>query len=361
MPKDLHKIYSGSVIVFIGKIINAGAQYLLILILGRFLGPAEVGLFLLGRAIMRFANIGGTLGFQGSFLKFIPEYLLKKQYDNVPNIIKFAFLSSCSVSLFIAIILYATASVLSVHLFGDQDLIPVIKPFSISLPLFTFLTILLASIRSLRDMFGLSIVQNIILPVGTILITVLLFIYSRNVQSTIIAYLISVSLSIVVGLHFLKRSLSEKRREVPNTIPRKNIISYSIPFMGSGIVGFFLMWMDTFMVGIIKSIEQVGIYNGAARIALFSNIILISVNSIFGPTISKLYTKGDLIGIESAYKTTVRWIIHISIPFYVCIFMFSKKIMGLYGPQFIQGSSALIILSLGQLVNIYLLDQQVIY
>lgn len=352
MTKDLRKIYSGSAIIFIGKIINAGAQYLLILIMGRFLGPAEVGLFFLGRAVMRFANVGGSLGFQGSLLKFVPEYLVKKQYHNVHSIIKFAFLSSFSTSLFIAIILYTLAPFLSVHVFDDSSLVPVIKLFSICLPLFAFLTIMLTLIRAFRDMLGLSIVENMILPGSAIIITLLLFIWSRNVEAVVHAYLISVILSIAVGSYYLKKNLPKQKRKVPATLSHNKILSYSMPLMGSGILGFFLVWMDTLMLGILSNAEEVGIYNGAARIALFSNIMLASVNAVFAPTISKLYTKGDLAGLESAYKKTVRWIIHISIPFYLVIFTFSNEIMSLYGAQFTQGSTALIILSVGQLVNI---------
>ena len=352
MTKDLHKIYSGSVIVFIGKLINAGAQYLIILMIGRFLGPAEVGLFFLGRAILRFANIGGTFGFSGSLLKFTPEYMVKKQYYNVHRIIKFAILCSGIISVFLAILLYTLAGVLSVHLFGDENLIRVIRIFSICLPLFTILTILLASIRSFRDMLSFSIVENAILPGGIVVFTLLLFIYSREVQSVLFAYILSIISSIIIGILLLKRSLPEKEQDDLNIISRKEILSYSMPFMGSGIIGFFLLWMDTIMLGILKNTEAVGIYNGAVRIALFSNIVLASVNSIFAPTISKLHTKADLFGLESAYKTTVRWIVHISLPFFLIILIFSKDIMGIYGTQFIQGSTALIILSLGQLVSI---------
>lgn len=352
MTKDLHKIYSGSVIVFIGKVINAGAQYLIILMLGRFLGPVEVGLFFLGRAILRFANIGGTLGLSGSLVKFIPEYLVKKQYHNVHRIIKFAILCSGSVSVFIAILLYTTAGVLSVHVFSDENLISVIRLFSFCLPLFTIMTILLASIRSFRDMFSFSIVENIILPGGIVVITLFFFIYSREIQSVIFAYMISILLSITIGILLLRRNLPEKGQEVLNTLSRKRILHYSMPFMGSGIIGFFLLWMDTIMLGILKNAEAVGIYNGAVRIALFSNIVLASVNSIFAPTISKLYTNDDLKGLEVAYKTTVRWILHISLPFFLILFIFSKEIIGIYGTQFIQGSTALVILSFGQFVSI---------
>ena len=148
MNRDLQKIFSGSVVIFIGKIINAGAQYLLILILGRVLGPAEVGLFFLGRAIMRLANVGGTFGLSGSLLKFIPEYLARKQYFNVHRIIKFAFFTSISMSVFIAIFLYIISSALGLHFFRDENLIPVLRVFLIGLPLFTILTILLTLIRS---------------------------------------------------------------------------------------------------------------------------------------------------------------------------------------------------------------------
>jgi O-antigen/teichoic acid export membrane protein len=352
MIKDLHKIYSGSTVVFIGKLLNAATQYLIILLLGRFLGPAEVGLFFLGKAVLRFCNIGGTFGLSGSLLKFIPEYIVKEKFYNVHMLIKFAIIFAASISIFLALVLNTTAGVLSVYLFGDENLVQVIRLFAICLPLYTVLTIVLACIRSFRDMLSFSVLENIILPGGHVVIALILFIYSRDVQSVILAFMLSILLSILIGLILLKRNLPDKERKNIDKISRKKILSYSMPFMGSGIIGFFLLWTDTIMIGVFMNAENVGIYNGAVRIALLSNIVLASVNSIFAPVISRLYTKGSMADIELAYKTTVKWIIHLSLPCFLIIFIFSDEIMGLYGPQFIHGSTALIILSLGQLVSI---------
>jgi len=350
--KELRKILSGSVIIFLGKIINAVSQYILILMLGRFLGPAEVGLFFIGRAIMRFTNISGTLGFPGSLLKFVPEYMVKKQYYSVRYIIDFAYVSTFCLSLLFSLVLYSVSFFLSNNIFKDQNLTPVIKLFSMCLPLFAIFTITIASIRSFRDMFSLSMVENIIFPAGSIVTALFIFNFYRSLSSFIVAYAIGIIMAIIFGFYFLQKSLPIRFDENPSKISKGHLINFSLPFMGSGIIGFSLMWMDSFMLGYFTSMEEVGIYNGAARIALFSNIILASVNTVFGPSISKYFATDDLNNLKMAYKTTVRWIIHISLPFYLFIFFLSEKIMGLYGTQFIAGSYALIILSFGQLVNI---------
>ena len=348
----IRKLVLGSGIVFIGRIFNAVCQYLLILLLGRFLGPAGTGLYFLGLGVMRFVNTGTMIGLNESLIKFIPDYLTKKEFQKVYSIIKFALSSTFLFSLSIAIVIYSSSHLISVYIFNDGDLSPVIKIFSICLPLFTSLQILISSIRSFRNMVSLSIVESMILPGCVTFLTFLSLLLKKCVETAVVAYFASIVISIVSGFFLLKRELPEKNNEQNSTICKGAIIRYSLPLMGSGIIGFLLMWMDTFMLGILKNTQSVGIYSGAARIALFSSIVLFSVNAIFAPTISKLYSEGDIEGLGAAYKATVRLIIYSSLPLYVIIFVFSKNIMGLYGTEFIQGHIALLILCAGQVVNI---------
>lgn len=349
---ELRKIYSGSIIAFSGEILSAASQYLLIIVLGRLLGPAEVGLFFLGRAIMRLASIGGTLGFSESLLKFIPGHLTQKKNNEIRKTIHFAFLSTFLISTVLAVFLYLASGALSTRLFKDEELIAVIRGFTICLPLFSILTMMFSSIRAFREMLKLIILSKIVYPGGVLVFAIIYLYYTKTVLSVIFAVLTALIVSIALGLVFLKKILPPKNHIEFHAFSGLRMYRESIPFIGTGIVGFFLYWMDSFMLGILDNSEAVGIYSGATRIALFSTIILSSINSVFAPTISKMYALKNFTGLERTYKTTVRWIIHISIPIYLFIFLFSSQIMGLYGSAFRQGNIALIILSLGQFLNI---------
>lgn len=353
MRKIFKDVFRGSLITFIGRIINAGCQYGLILVMGRCLGAAGVGLFFLGKAIMMFSNALSSIGLNASLPKFIPEYIVKDEYGKVLECIKFSFLIVLIFSVAISVGLFKSADYLALNVFNDVHLAGVIRLFCIVLPIYALLRMLLSSIRSFRDMVGLTIVESIILPLGTIIFGLFFLAYRSSVFSIVWAFLVSVVLGIAVSAYLLfKKFENKKNRLTKRHISYGYILKYSFPLMGTGIIGFALSWVDTFMIGLFRNSGEIGIYNGASRIALFSNIILASVNTIFGPTISTLYSKGLMKDLELSYKATVRWIIYISIPVYLMIFLFPQGIMSFYGTEFIAGSTALVILAIGQLVNI---------
>ncbi len=352
MNKNLNIIYSGSIVFFVGKTFNVIAQYLLIILLGRNLGANNVGLFFLGFSIISFTNVIGTLGYSESILKFIPEYLAKNELYNVPKIINFISLSSIFVLIICALFLYYFSDFLGNNLFNDANFSSVIQSFSLCLPFYGILSIFSSILRAFKDILRFSLIKNIFQPWSFIVFSFIVFYFSNNINYIIFSYFLSILLSLSINIFFLRIHLPTKSSPLKFNFSRKKIFCYSIPFMGSGILGFFLVWMDTFMLGIFRSSSEVGIYSCAARIALFSNIILVSVNSIFGPIISDFYTKKDFCGLEYAYKTTVRWIVHISLPFFFIIFIFPNIIMETFGEQFIKGASALTILCVGQFINI---------
>jgi O-antigen/teichoic acid export membrane protein len=211
---------------------------------------------------------------------------------------------------------------------------------------------MISSLRSLGNVVGYTLHSNVTFPGSLLLFTCFTVFFKENLIWILLSYLASLVLSSIVGCLRLKKDLPEGKIVQSRDFATRELLGYSVTLMGSGVLGFFLMWMDTLMLGLLGTSQQVGIYSAAARIAIFSNILLTSVNTIMGPTISRLFASRDMQGLASVYKAGARWIIHISLPLYLILFIFADEIMGLYGSTFLVGAQALIILSVGQLINV---------
>jgi O-antigen/teichoic acid export membrane protein len=105
------------------------------------------------------------------------------------------------------------------------------------------------------------------------------------------------------------------------------------------------------MIGYFKSPDEVGIYNAAMKTALLISTILLSFNTIFSPIISDLYNQDKMKKLGVLFKTVTKWRFSICFPLFLLIVLFSKEIMSIFGQEFIQGTSVLIILALGHLVT----------
>lgn len=109
---------------------------------------------------------------------------------------------------------------------------------------------------------------------------------------------------------------------------------------------------DVIMIGIMKDPEMAGIYNIATNGADIISFMLVAVNMTIAPLIAALYHKNKLKELREIMKKTARTAFLAGVPLLGVMIFFGGRLMGLFGKEFVVGHQALIILSLGQIVNI---------
>jgi O-antigen/teichoic acid export membrane protein len=105
-------------------------------------------------------------------------------------------------------------------------------------------------------------------------------------------------------------------------------------------------------IGYSISIEKVAVYKVAFQIATLSNFALTAFNVIFASVITSLYYKGEIAKLADLYKTITKWIVASNIMCFSIIVLFSQDILRIFGEPFVAGSTALILISVGQLFNV---------
>ncbi|MBC8385414.1 MAG: polysaccharide biosynthesis C-terminal domain-containing protein, partial [Candidatus Cloacimonetes bacterium] len=104
-------------------------------------------------------------------------------------------------------------------------------------------------------------------------------------------------------------------------------------------------------MGIYLLPREIGIYNICLKLALMVSLSLTSLNMIFSPTLSGLFARREKKLVEKLYKTTTKWILTISLIAFGILILFSKPILSIFGPAFINGTNILILLVFGDLIN----------
>jgi O-antigen/teichoic acid export membrane protein len=111
---------------------------------------------------------------------------------------------------------------------------------------------------------------------------------------------------------------------------------------------------DVLMLGAMTGAEAVGIYNIASRGADLINFILMPVHQAIGPTVSILYAKRDIIGLQRLVTKSTRIVLLLSLPLAAGLILMGRWFLLLYGIEFTKGHMALSILSIGQISTIAL-------
>ena len=118
--------------VFFSKIL----LYLLRLVLARVLSPEEYGLLFLGLSLIYILIFLVVLGLDGGIERYVPYYRAKKDFRKVKGVITTSLKISFPLSMLVFLMMFLFSEQISVFIFNEPALSPVIRIFSFIIPFF---------------------------------------------------------------------------------------------------------------------------------------------------------------------------------------------------------------------------------
>jgi len=119
-----------------------------------------------------------------------------------------------------------------------------------------------------------------------------------------------------------------------------------------GIVGQIVVnRVDLIFIGSFMSTEDMGIYASATRVARLMPFFLGVITLVVSPVLARYFAEKNYRAFKKVLLLCMLGSTLVSLPLFVIYMLFPEKILGLFGPEFTVGSTILIILSCGQLVN----------
>jgi O-antigen/teichoic acid export membrane protein len=148
----------------------------------------------------------------------------------------------------------------------------------------------------------------------------------------------------------LKKEKSEKNYKI---LSKRELFNYSFPLMFSSVFSILYYWIDSFSLGYLTDVAQVGFYNAVVPIAMLISIIPDLFIQLFYPLITQEYSKKNFKFIEEISKQVSKWIFIITLPLFLLIFIFPGVIINiLFGSEYLLAEKALRILSFGAFFSI---------
>lgn len=316
------------------------------LLITRKFGSVVFGRYTLAVTFSQFIVLIFTLGFPNGIIRLLTD---SNHYDIKPksNFINKVFWITLILSISISIILYINSDFIALYLFKDESLIEYIKIISFFILPLMFHEIFLNIFRGKKDFKKYNFFLFVLPPLLFLIIYFLFFNHNLNETSVIFSFLLSIFTVLILEIIFS----SKLKSSIQNNYPTKQLLKLSLPMMLSGTILFLLSWTDIFMLGIMVSLKDVGIYSAAFKIASIGLIIILVFNVVIGPKIAELYNNNYISKLKTTINKTTQLITFLTIPIFSIIIIFRKEILRFFGDDFILGESVLIILSTGVLIN----------
>ena len=349
------KAVRSTVTIFLIGIASLGVSYLFRLLLARNLSVAEYGLFYSIISFFFIFVVITRLGLGQALVKYISEFLVKKQFAKVKGSIMITLWTHFILSIIVGVIFILISGFLATHYLKMPGYHYLIVLYAIYFIFFPFQSTLSYTFKGFQKMHYYSVMelfQNVIVFVFTFLF---LIVFNMGLKSPFVAHYFIFILPVIFAPIFFKKHFP-KFTKVKATITRPlfnklTIFGISMVIMSVSTVIF--SNADTILITFFLSLEDVGLYQAAFPttkiLANFSTTLLI----VLLPLTSELWARKKFGVLKEGVKDLYKYAALILIPACFTMIIFPDLIIRiLFGPAYEPAANVLRILAVAALINV---------
>lgn len=344
----------GALWTLLMRVVSTGLGFLTSVLLARLLGLSGYGVYTFVFAWMNLLAIPTALGMDKLMVREVAVYRTRGAWDKVSGFLRWGNLAVLGASVGVAV-LAAGVGFVVLEPSGGLRLAFVLA--LLSLPLTTLTSLRQAAMRGFNHIVGGQWPELLLRPALIILFSVLawgllprlglpftaVWAVGAAVGATLVAFL--------VGAALLARVLRREAEPAPPSVELGRWLRSALPFML--ISGMYVLnaRTDVVMLGALAGTDAVGLYTPAARGAELISFVLLAVNTALAPTLARLFAGGKRDQLEATAARSTRLITLSTLPLALGMVLLGGPFLHLFGPEFVGAYTALVILSVGQLIN----------
>ena len=345
---DVSAAARGGGIVFGGKLFAWGARFVLAVLLARLLGAAEYGLYTVALSIAAVGSALAVFGLDSAMIRYLSVYAARGDGPRMRGSLQIGFGIPIALSMIAAAVIVVMADRIATSLIGEPALAPLLRITALLVPAMVLNSLLAAMLQGLRQ-FGRSVLaEQLLQPTSRGVLLVLFALTGMSAVLAMVAMLLSTVAVGIIMLVYLRRAIPRVKSA---TRPTGEIVRFSLPVYFSNVVNTFSGNLQTLLLGALSSVASAGIFAIANQIQMVGSLFHAAIVRATMPLFAELHDAGERSRLEHLYQTTSKWTFSLNMPFFLISVAFPEALMALFGPEFTDGTQALVILAWGAIVN----------
>jgi O-antigen/teichoic acid export membrane protein len=336
---------------FIIRVMSAGIIFLTQVLLARWMGRFEFGIYVYAWSWVAFLGMLSALGLGHTIQRIIPEYRTCDDFERLAGFIRGVRLLCFANGIVAAILLIGI-----VYFLGDRVPAYYVVPFllaGVTLPIFTVSVAQDAMARAF-DWVLLALLPGFVCHPIIVFVTL----GSMHLAGVPVSAVIGLSVAVgsfwfivLVQLMLLGRNIG---RELPKAKRRYEVwhwISTAFPIFL--VDGFFLMltYVDLLVLQLFVPPDDVAIYFAATKTLALVTFVYYAVASTTAHRFSEYHVTGEYEKLARFVTETVRWTFWPSLVLAIVLVVLGKFILSLFGDGFSHGYPLLCVLVIGLVVR----------
>lgn len=343
----------------IGSSFAAIAALVLAVLVGNALGAYNTGLFFQALAIFTIVSQVLRLGTNSAMVRFVSEQRAFGRVGEAWRTVAIGLVPVVIVSIVIAAAVAVFAPQIATWLASpaeQDDLAALLRDMAPYFLVASALAVLTTAMRMMRGIVAFTLVQSILLPASRLIAVAIAIALSWAALETFRAWMAVLPLWLVIAAAILVRPLVvDWRQRARASESARSAAGRFWAFSGTRAVGgtleTMLEWSDVLIVAAVASPTEAGIYAVATRAIRAGQVVDRAMRLAASPTISQMLALSDVSSARDLHTSVTRAMVLSTWPFYLVLATLGPAVLGLFGPEFVDGAIVLSILAAPMMIS----------
>jgi len=358
LSDSLVKITKGTGIVFVGSLVSLLLGFVGRPLIARCGTEADYGVYSLALVVLNICAVIAALGLTTGTPRSMAYARGKNDSERVQKLIPASLQLSLIAGISLGIIVFFTSDVIAIKIFHDANLGLPLRIFALGIPISALISILISIFQGFEDVkptaYFQYILRSLLFPLFLLPIVFLKLPFTGVFYASLASLAISCVALIIYTAKRLPFPIGLRTRISANPVA-KELLLFSLPLFGLGMLGLIITFADTLMLGSLKGSADVGLYSAARPLAELVFAPLNVMALIYTPVVSGLYAQGSIPEMRRVFSVLTKWLVSATLPLFLILFLFPETVLSfLFGASYASAATALRILSIGFMVSNFL-------
>jgi O-antigen/teichoic acid export membrane protein len=336
-----------SLAAFSIRIVSAVIAFFSQVLMARWMGSFEYGIFVLVWVTMVIAGSLACLGFDTSVVRFVPEYRATNRLAELRGI-----LLTSRLFVLLAASFFAALGIAGIWLFSSEMAGVYVQPFLLGLfclPMIALSDALQGAARANSWVFSALLPIYITRPILILVFmaAALLAGYPASASVAVLAALAATYTTTVVQFVGVTRRLDAKLPSGPHAIHFGHWFTVSLPIFLVESFFFLLTNADVLIVGRFMQPDDVAVYFATVKTLALVHFVYFAVKAGVAQRYSQFTHGGSHAELAAFARETVSWTFWPSLAMAIFVLVIGEPMLSLFGPGFSAGYPFLFVLVIG--------------
>src|SRR3954451_1477270 len=337
--------------IFIIRVVSAGLAYLSQILLARWMGGPDYGVYVYVWTWVLLLGSMMDFGISASAQKLIPEYRTRGEHARLRGFLSGSRWMTFIVSAAVALLLAGVIKLLSPWI--EPGAVVPLTIGCLTLPAFVVANTQDGIARS-HDWMRLGLMPQFVVRQSLMIgFTAGAFALGFHLGATaaMLASAAAVWIAMLGQMIVMNRRLGDTMEAGPKTYDFRGWLAVSLPILM--VEGFYLLlsYTDVLMLQQFRSSEEVGVYFAVVKTLALLSFIHYAMSATTAHRFAEYHALGDSARLSAYVAHAISWTFWPSLAATILLLALGKPLLWLFGPQFMVGYDIMFVAAIGLLVR----------